>query len=574
MTEKVQKRDISQRRKFLKLSASTGAAVASMGVLGTAQTAIADDFSALKPDRSLAGYTGYGRYRVVAAANLKQQALQQHFDETLALPVQWDNNDEKRYDDEPHFYASFSKTLPSNNFGEVDSKAFRKLRKALRKGRQKDFDAIPLDPSAERKLTNPQGALKYEISALDSHATRIKSSHTFRSEHIAAEVGEVYWQAITRDVPYFDYASDPDVAAAVSDLNGFSKTAGVEKHVALSHETLFRGETPGDLNGPFISQFLLNSFEYGPALVEQRYQVPSAGIDFMQDHSNWLNIQRGGKPVETVSFDPVRRYIYNNRALSEYVHRDLSFQAYLNACMQLIGMGSDAIAADNPYKDKISNQEGFTSLGDPFIVDLVTRAANIALTGAWFQKWRVHRFLRPEAFGGRVHFKMLGQRDYEIHSDLLNSAALQRIFSRNGSYFLPQAFIEGSPTHPSFPAGHAAIAGACVTVLKACFDENYVINNPVQADATGSSLLAYNGSDLTVGGELNKLANNISLGRCAAGVHYRQDGVQGLEVGQQQAIALLQDQSRTMNETNFDGFTFTKFDGNRINIKQGIITQL
>ena len=64
----------------------------------------------------------------------------------------------------------------------------------------------------------------------------------------------------------------------------------------------------------------------------------------------------------------------------------------------------------------------------------------------------------------------------------------------------------------------------------------------------------------------------MAIGRDAAGVHYRQDGVEGLIVGEQQAITLLQDKSRTLNESDFGGFTLTKFDGTRINIKDGVVT--
>jgi hypothetical protein len=44
------------------------------------------------------------------------------------------------------------------------------------------------------------------------------------------------------------------------------------------------------------------------------------------------------------------------------------------------------------------------------------------------------------------------------------------------------------------------------------------------------SLVPYAGPALTVGNELNKLASNIALGRDAAGVHYRSDGVQGIRL--------------------------------------------
>ena len=129
--------------------------------------------------------------------------------------------------------------------------------------------------------------------------------------------------------------------------------------------------------------------------------------------------------------------------------------------------------------------------------------------------------------------------------------------------------MEGSPTHPSYPAGHGAVAGACVTVLKAFFNEYFVLPEPVEANSDGTQLLAYTGDDLTVGGELNKLANNVAIGRDAAGVHYRQDGIEGLVIGEQQAIALLKDLSRTLNESNFEGFNLTKFDGASIVIEHG-----
>ena len=164
---------------------------------------------------------------------------------------------------------------------------------------------------------------------------------------------------------------------------------------------------------------------------------------------------------------------------------------------------------------------------------------------------------------------MTGEHPNELNDDILNSGAVNLAHSRNGTYFLPQAYTEGSPTHPSYPAGHATVAGACVTVLKAFFNENFVIPNPVVCNDDGTALLPYSGPDLTVGGELNKVAHNVAIGRDAAGVHYRQDGVEGLVVGEQQAIALLQDKSRTLNEADFDGFTLTRFDGTRIRIRAG-----
>jgi len=556
------------RRSFLKAGLATGVVASSgLGAGLLCSEVKADDFSAFDIDPAVG--TGF---RVARAAQVKVDAAVQHFNETLALADQLDNNDEKRYASE-RFYSSFSKTLPCNGFGEVNSNAYRKFRRAVRKGRKADFDAIPLAPSATRRLENPQGSLRFEVSGIDSHATRIKPSFRFRSKVSAGQMGEVYWQALTRDVPFIEYDTNSLVASAVSDLNNFKRTPGpLDGARNLDTGRLFRGETPGDLAGPYISQYLLRPFSFGPTEFDQRYQVPTANVDFMIDKANWLNVQRGGTPAEAVTFDPARRYIFNNRALSEYVHRDLSFQAYQYAALVILGLpGGDAkFDSGNPYRNgSITNQTGFSSLGDPQILDMVTRVGVMALAGAWFQKFRVHRFLRPEAYGARVHFNMTGQRSYELNSDILNSDAVQQVFSKNGSYFCPQAFIEGSPTHPSYPAGHGAIAGACVTVLKAIFNEDFILDDNVQANADGSALIPYAGDVLTLGGELNKLANNISLGRDAAGVHYRQDGIEGMDAGEQIAIAYLQDQTRTYNESDFGGFTLSKFSGQKILILSG-----
>lgn len=558
----------SSRRDFLKLGAGVGttAAVAALGALGPSR-ALADDYSPLRPDPSIKPPLRAQR-RAGAAYELKEKAARQHLRHAVGLGRQLDNNDEQRYAGE-NYCASFTKTLPSDAFGEVKPAAFEALQGAMRSGDPADFDAIPLDAFAERTLANPQGAFRYEIAALDGHATRMPPALRFRSARLAAEMGEVFWQALTRDVPFIRYDDDALVAAAVDDLNGFQRTAGPREAGQVTAGTLFRGETPGDLEGPYVSQFLCLPFRFGPVDIEQRYETGLAGRDYMTDENHWLSIQRGAAPAETAVFDPVRRYIFNNRSLAEYVHRDVLYQAYLHAALILLSFGPGAVDPGNPYREEITNQGAFTSLGGPFLIDMVSKAGNLALSGAWFQKWRVHRLLRPEAYAGRVHFHVLGLRDYELHPDILNADVLNRVYGAHGTYLCPQAYIEGSPTHPSYPAGHGAVAGACVTVLKAFFDEDFVIPEPRLADDTGEALLAYTGGELTVGGELNKLANNVAIGRDAAGVHYRQDGVEGLGIGEQSGIALLQDTSRTLNEAGFEGFRLTRFDGTRIHIRDG-----
>jgi hypothetical protein len=129
------------------------------------------------------------------------------------------------------------------------------------------------------------------------------------------------------------------------------------------------------------------------------------------------------------------------------------------------------------------------------------------------------------------------------------------------------AFPEGSPTHPAYGAGHATVAGACVTILKAWFKESTKLVDlgvtPLQPSDDGLSLLNYTGADagdLNVGGELNKIASNVALGRDIAGVHWRSDATESLKLGEKVAIGILKDQRSCYNEA-FGGFTLTKFDG-------------
>ncbi len=179
------------------------------------------------------------------------------------MPAQSTNGDEERYADQ-HYYASYTKALPHNQFGEVKSAAFEQLVKAMRTGRERDFEAIRLSQHSQRGLVNPEAAYMYSIEALDSNATRIDPAHTFRSSSLASEMGELYWQALLRDLPYRQYASAPEVGAAVTDLNAFSVVPGPKINGQISSQTLFRGETDGDLVGPYISQLLWQIVPWGP----------------------------------------------------------------------------------------------------------------------------------------------------------------------------------------------------------------------------------------------------------------------------------------------------------------------
>jgi hypothetical protein len=492
----------------------------------------------------------------------------------LVPPRQTTNGDELRY---PNHIGSHSKALPHNGFGEVDEAAWQSLMRAVGSGDPEDFEAIRL--GGARLLTNPQSGLAFDLQGADAFALTIQPPPALASAEEAGEMVELYWMALLRDVSFADYPADPGVAAACADLNALQLFRGPRARGRVTPQTLFRDNVSGGTVGPYISQFMWLPTPFGAEFVDRRMRTFEAGSDQMTDFADWLTVQDGGLPPGSLQFDSQRRYIRNGRDIAAWVHMDVLYQAYFNAGLMLLtppnavdaesgGVGCP-LNPTNPY-NRSRTQIGFGTFGGPWVAGLMTEVATRALKATWRQKWFVHRRLRPEEFGGRVHVQKTSNRyPGVLHADVLNSPVLDRIGSRFGSFLHPQVFPEGCPTHPSYTAGHATVAGACVTVLKAIFDETFVLPHPVVPSPDGLSLVPYTGATLTVGGELNKLASNVATGRNIAGVHWRSDAAVSLALGEAVAIRFLRDTKTTYNELRgnfFTGFSFTGFDGRRITI--------
>jgi hypothetical protein len=420
------------------------------------------------------------------------------------------------------------------------------------------------------KLVNPQSAFTYEMEGLDTHQLACPPAPQVSSPQAAAEMAELYWQAAARDVPFTNYGTSALIQATAQDLNKLSGFQGLRQAGGT-----FRGPFAGCLDGPYISQFFYQPVPVNSTLLDQKYRVPISGTDFMTDYAEWLLLQSGLPPYREAVYDATPRYICNGRGLAEWVHYDFLYQAYHYAALVLINQSPESILDTNPYyspRNPYKNskvQTGFCTFGAPHVCSWLGRVTTAALQAAWYQKWAVHRRLRPEEFGGLVHRTMTGTAKYPISSDLLNSGALAATYKATGSYLLPQAFPEGCPLHPSYPAGHATVSGAASIVLKAFFDENALVRNCVTANADGTALIPYDGA-LTVGGEINKLVWNVAFGRNFAGIHYRSDAMAGFTLGEEIAIAKLQDLVNIFTET-FPGFQFTRLDGTPVTISKTTI---
>ena len=199
----------------------------------------------------------------------------------------------------------------------------------------------------------------------------------------------------------------------------------------------------------------------------------------------------------------------------------------------------------------------------------MTEVATRALKAVRYQKFNTHCRLRPEALAARIEKAAAIEGEHPAVNGAFSAlesaiqATVDAVVAHNArnTKLLPMAFQEGSPMHPSYGAGHATVAGACVTILKAFFDTSSVLvqrggdvvfgryqtgDTTIEytPDAAGATLVPSNGKPfLTLEGELNKLAANISIGRNMAGVHFYSDYYDSLRMGEEIAIGLLEEQA-------------------------------
>jgi hypothetical protein len=521
--------------------------------------------------------------------------------------IEWpdhpNNGEEKDYP----FIANYSKGLRHNKLGEPDKESYKSLLRAVESGRFEDFEEIKIGTPGllGLKFFNPLAGLTFAHEGPDPFGLFQPPAPRIDSKAGAADIVEVYWMALARDVNFTDFDNNRTIARAAEDLSSLSGFFGPTRNGKVTPDTIFRGNWPGTLKGPYISQLALMGTEI-PAFglkpedgwvifgwgnkMDQRILTLRPGSDHLTDFNQWFRVQHGFDPRSgefcSNEYDRTARFIHTPRDLANWVqYDDLPSQEFSIAtcvllhqevpCMRVVPDpaailrgGSAPFHTGDPYAGSLT-QEALFNFGPFHPLALVSEILLRAMRAVWFQKWFVHRRLRPEELGGRIHIQKTGKAEYPIHRDTLESAVFDEPeFKRRDSFLLPMAFPQGCPPHPSYGAGHATAVGAMATILKALFDETFVIRNPVVPNKDGTKLEPYRGSDkdeLTVGGEINKLASNVASGRNFAGVHYRSDYVESILLGEKLAIGILEQQDLLFAEDHT--FTFTRFTGERITIK-------
>ena len=295
-----------------------------------------------------------------------------------------------------------------------------------------------------------------------------------------------------------------------------------------------------------------------------------------------------------------------------------------------------------PDRSAADSRQAFATFGGPHILSLMTEVSTRCLKAVRRQKYNYHRRARPERVGALLTLDAGALTETVAQDALSNStratlgtmrARLEPLLSlvnthnksrraddsiredrppradgttpatrehadphlRNDAqqldpanwdddknFLLPMAFAEGSPMHPSYGAGHATVAGGCVTMLKAFFHtvENDGSPSPwptglpiveVENGSAGQKLRDISLTDtslasdpLSISGELNKLAANISIARNMAGVHFYTDYYESLRMGERITTAILIEHFTQIDEPV--ELNFHSFDGDCIHI--------
>lgn len=350
---------------------------------------------------------------------------------------------------------------------------------------------------------------------------------------------------------------------------------------------------------------------FGTQIIDQRSIVARERLDYLTNWAAWLDAQNGVDFNNLDKFRDRRRFLFSPRDIATYVHYDALYQAYLVACLLMLAEGRHFHNGRGLPETGSRTRSAFASFGGPHILSLVTEVATRALKAVWRQKWLHHRRARPEVLAGLL---TLHENDPASIQDpglkdalagirsLIPDAILSAVAAHNTAqnittiikpvstlpsdfpviadtknYLLPMAFPEGSPTHPAYGAGHATVAGACVTILKAFFDMyedsgslrkwplDVYVSRKTPATEGGELVKLTPTPDLTLAGELDKLAANIAIARNMAGVHYYTDYYESLRLGERIAVAILEEQMSMYGEPV--SLRFPSFDEDDVRVQ-------
>lgn len=561
------------RRDYLQGVAGAGA-IAALGIPSLSGSAAAD----LRSQDSRRDEAYNNRRN---AANALIHGLTEYEDQPNDPILEGEDGDE-------YYYGVYMKSIASSPVEGVDKQNYDDFVEALEnEGSFDDFD------SGERKLVAPHAARHFPTDGMDSWMGTMPTPPSFDSDMFSAELAEVYWMEQFRDVTLGHFDDETALFGAYEEdakmIRGDPYNLDPEW---IDIENPFRGVSEGAHTGPYLTQFLLQEAELGNVPIDPRVRPFSEGSDqyrtndvgqrndmIVGEGTSAKNYNHSGAEPGDGKVFPDRelaeeRWITTGRDLASYVRVDPAYVPYVIPTLQLFDWGAD-FDSGLPYIDD-DTALSYINYGGVGLLDLLARVTRNALNAAWYQKWLVHRRVRPLTASTTIS---RGDPD-DVMSDLVfesnvyDETEVETAYYNNTVHYLSVAYTEGAPAHPAYPSGHSTIAGACSTVLKTFFEDSNLLDLPhfetlyvPDGDGGRQELDESDTETLTVHGEIEKLAENLGMGRIWAGVHYPTDHIYGVKLGEQVAIATLLNELVDDLEQSYapiENLTYTPFDPDAI----------
>lgn len=436
----------------------------------------------------------------------------------------------------PTFF--FQKSVRKNGYG-VPEETFpaQRLKDLIwSRGAAAYYEIVDLFEEYISAPVDPAGALLKIPSYAEQLVKQMSPPPREGSRELAAELLELYWCERLRDLPFESYEQDHVCRIAFEEL----KALGLDAYQNRPSHQLF-GAPWSAQNGYYLSAFLLADVPKWPARQKQKYPSFLVGEDFGVDEGQWQWLQSGemfmSKPNELKAEVD---YLRTGRRLATLVYQDHPTQLFDNVAVQL-----------NQIRFRVLRRRGvwgfherytpFVFGGIPDLMCHVSVCCKLALDACWLAKWGRFLYPRPEEVS---HWVLLSKDGEPLWMTRQILAGSQLLRATGDLKLLSQAYPDGAPIHPSYPAGHAAIAGAAITVIKAFLRPDAELPSGF-VDWEEIGIATPVNETLRVNDELNKLAWNVSFGRSFAGIHFRSDSVSGLLLGEELALQYLSEIKKT-----------------------------
>lgn len=430
-------------------------------------------------------------------------------------------------------YTAPAVSLPRNLATEIFTKAHngRELKAALQlKDPAERFKRVnELTLTGRRKVVDPlAGASSPESGAL------IGKPYDVSSKEWAEQLIEVAGFVLLADTD-LDAITSSDIGKELFTvlMNMGGNTIVADKDGVKRPGGMFR------LNsarlGRRISPLLMNGYPYGYKQ-ERGSFYPDERLGFYNGTEESFKITQAGNIAEPQKYGPPVPLL-TPRALGSLFHTDPP-----TTIPELIGR--ELLAAKASPSSRFTPLRTIGGFIDYLGEEWIQTSINIACHNAMRECWKLKGYYSsprpeeswPDGIKG------------ELHPNFLQYGG--PIIARMGP-FLKTLITEGSPIHSDWPSGHAVIAGAGFTLLKAAFADQPFMSGGKEI----SSLHLH----------LDLVGWYGGLSRTALGIHTRSSLLAGMMLGQHHAIRLLNEQSA--NATMPLGRTvFMGFDGQMISV--------